>query len=91
MPWTIAKPAEPGSSTLILDTEGQDHRRLAGSILWTRRPAGYRVEIMWSGPYGDIVFEAPSFEQAEAFARGVEVTMNRVFGPDVWGRIKGQD
>jgi hypothetical protein len=66
--WTITKP-EPGDSTLITDDD-----RVVGSIariksslrgVVTRPVRGaigpdlYRIEVLWSGPSGDIIHETP--------------------------------
>lgn len=37
----------------------------------------WRVEIMWSGPGGDIVGDFDSFEKALAFIHGVEQAFQR--------------
>jgi hypothetical protein len=83
MPWTFNKPGrEHGDSTLIMDGS-----RVAGSIARVAPVVGgdvlvWRVEVLWSGP--NITFEAETFEQAEAFMRGVEAALGAVFG--VFGR-----
>ena len=81
MPWTITKP-KPGDSTVIMDGS-----RLVGSIAGSEpdihppgEPYMYRVEVLWSGPSGDITFDTPHFERAEAFVRGVEAALNATLG-----------
>jgi hypothetical protein len=38
----------------------------------------WHVEILWSGPTGDIVYDAPSLPAAMAFIAGVEKAMEAV-------------
>jgi hypothetical protein len=78
MPWTITKP-EPGTSTLILDTEGQAPPRLVGSV--ASDGPWFRVEIMWSGQGGDIRFKSHSFDAVQAFAAGVRAVFERGIPP----------
>jgi hypothetical protein len=78
MPWTITKP-EPGTSTLILDAEGQAPPRLVGSVA-SDGPC-FRVEIMWSGQGGDIRFKSNTFDDIQAFAAGVEAVFDIVIPP----------
>lgn len=37
---------------------------------------GWRVEVLWSGPGGDITYDAPSITAAQAFVCGVERTLD---------------
>lgn len=46
---------------------------IAGSI--TRIGEHWHVEVLWTGPTGDIVYDAPSLPAALAFIAGVEKTM----------------
>jgi len=46
----------------------RDENTLSGSIC----RVGHHVEIMWSGPTGNIVYDAPSLPAALAFVAGVE-------------------
>ncbi|WP_441267923.1 hypothetical protein AB7G19_16260 [Bradyrhizobium sp. 215_C5_N1_1] len=46
---------------------------IAGSI--ARIGEHWRVEVLWTGPTGDIVYDAPSLPAALAFIAGVEKTM----------------
>jgi hypothetical protein len=49
---------------------------LAGSI--ARVDDHWRVEIMWGGPGGAIIYEAPSLPRALAFMDGVDAAFERV-------------
>lgn len=49
---------------------------LAGSIC--RIDDHWHVEILWSGPTGDIVFDAPSLPAALAFVAGVSETFKAI-------------
>ena len=55
-----------------------DEQRVVGSIDQVFQT--WRVDVLWSGPGGDISFEAASVQHAEAFVRGVEQTMQRFLG-----------
>jgi hypothetical protein len=48
----------------------RDENTLAGSI--GRVGDHWHVEILWSGPTGDIVYDAPGLPSALAFIAGVE-------------------
>lgn len=60
-----------GDEKLILD--GQ---RLAGSIV--RHGTGWRVEVLWRGPGGDMIYKAASLHAAMAFLAGVDEMLKRV-------------
>jgi hypothetical protein len=51
----------------------RDENVLAGSICRVG-DLHWHVEILWSGPTGDIVYDAPSLAAAKAFTAGVEQT-----------------
>jgi hypothetical protein len=63
-----------GDSRFILDGD-----RLVGSV-WRRddNAAGWRVEVLWSGPAGDISYDAPTMLAATAFIYGVEKALEAV-------------
>jgi hypothetical protein len=48
----------------------RDETTLSGSIC--RVEDHWHVEILWSGPTGDIAYDAPSLPAAMAFLAGVE-------------------
>jgi hypothetical protein len=48
----------------------RDENTLSGSICRVRDH--WHVEVLWSGPTGDIVYDAPSLPAALAFVDGVE-------------------
>ena len=48
----------------------RDENLIAGSI--ARIGDHWHIEILWSGPTGDIVYDAPSLPAALAFVAGVE-------------------
>lgn len=57
-----------------------DGNRVVGSVHGEPKIGGgevWRVEIMWSGPGGDILCHANSFEQALCFIEGVEQAFDR--------------
>lgn len=49
----------------------RDENTLSGSICRVRDH--WHVEVLWSGPTGDIVYDAPSLPAALAFVDGVEM------------------
>ncbi|WP_425906691.1 hypothetical protein [Nitrobacter sp. TKz-YC02] len=53
--------------TAILIMRGDN--TISGSIV--RAGDQWRVEVLWGGPTGDIVYDAPSLETAKAFVDGV--------------------
>jgi hypothetical protein len=59
---------EPVDQTMVLIKRDDD--TVAGSIC--RVGDHWHVEILWSGPTGDIVYDAPSLPLALAFLDGVE-------------------
>jgi hypothetical protein len=54
----------------------RDENLVAGSI--GRVGDHWHVEILWSGPTGDIVYDAPSLPAALAFVAGVEKAMEAI-------------
>ena len=48
----------------------RDENIVAGSIC--RAGDRWHVEVLWSGPTGDIAYDAPSLAAAMAFVAGVE-------------------
>jgi hypothetical protein len=63
-----------GDSRLILNGD-----RVAGSVV--RRDdnaAGWHVEVLWSGPTGDITYDAPTMLAATAFIQGVEKALEAI-------------
>ncbi|WP_156438761.1 hypothetical protein [Bradyrhizobium valentinum] len=53
---------------------------VVGSIRRAPGEGTYRVEIMWGGPTGDIIFEAPTMTTALAFVAGVEKAFEAMQG-----------
>lgn len=61
-----------GNSGLITDGD-----RLVGSVIDDASgEGGFRVEILWSAPGGDIIGTFDSFEKALCFIEGVERTID---------------
>lgn len=54
----------------------RDENTTAGSM--GRVGDHWHIEIPWSGPTGDIVYDAPSLPAAMAFIAGVEKAMEAV-------------
>lgn len=54
-----------GDDLMILDGS-----RLVGSM--RKQAPGWRIEVLWSGPSGDITFHAATMPEALAFLAGVE-------------------
>lgn len=63
----------------------RDDGVVAGSIVQASEHRWF-VEVLWSGPGGDIVYEAPSMAAAEAFVAGVGAMFEAMRGSTGWER-----